>query len=85
MNSEGVPSGQPLLCPGGWCITELGFVLSDKLGFEFGVASEALRFRPIVLFAPVALLLEIGGQLRAALSTNSFRDAVLNAPPSTVF
>jgi hypothetical protein len=55
-------------------------VLGSKLGCEFRVAEEALRFRSIVFFAPITLLLEVRCQLGIALSTNVLRYAMLDAP-----
>ena len=45
----------------GWLLAELGFVLGGELGCELRVANEALRLGTAVFFAPVALLLKVGG------------------------
>ena len=61
-----------------------GFVLLGEPSFEFGVAEEALRVGPVVLLAPVPLLLEVGGDFGTALCADVLGDAVLGAPPASM-
>ena len=49
------------------------------------VALEALGFGQVVLVAPVAFVLEAGGQAGVAASAFALRDSVLDAPPAVVF
>ena len=68
----------------GRLLAELGFVLRGVFVELLRVANETLRIGTVVLFAPVAFLLEVGGDLGVALSTFGFGDAVLVAPPAVV-
>ena len=40
---------------------ELGLVLRNELVFQFRMMDEALRVRTVMLLAPIALLLKLGG------------------------
>ena len=64
----------------GWFLAVLRLVLGGELVDQLGIAEEALRFRPLVLPAPVALLLAVRGDLRVALTADVLRHAVLDAP-----
>ena len=48
------------------------------------MANEALRFRPVVLLAPIALGLELPGYFLAALRTHFLGHTMLAAPPAFV-
>jgi len=65
-------------------LAELGFVLGGEFGFELGVAHEALRIGPVVFFAPVAILLELGRKLAVAAAADFLRHAMFGAPPAGV-
>ncbi len=45
----------------GWLLAVLGFVAGGEGGFQVGMANKALRIGTVVLFAPVAFALELGG------------------------
>jgi hypothetical protein len=62
----------------------LGLVLRRELGLVLGMANEALRVGPIVLFAPISVFLKLGRQLRVALAALPLRHAVLRTPPAGV-
>lgn len=63
-------------------ITVLGYVQGRILLGVFGVTSETLRVRPLVVFAPISLLPHIGRQLRIAHGAFLFGDGVLHTPPA---
>src|SRR5438093_7235487 len=65
-------------------LAELGFVFCGVFLHFLRVANEALRVGTVVLFAPIALLLEIGRDLGVALSAFGFVNTVLVAPPAVV-
>src|SRR5262249_5066611 len=70
----------------GWrgFLAVLDSVEGRVLFFGLWVAEEALRQGPIVLGAPVALLLELGGDLGTAHAALRLGNAVLVAPPTAV-
>src|SRR5205085_719844 len=53
-------------------------------GREFGIADEALRLGPIVLLAPVSLILALLLDVVLAHAAFRLRDAMLLAPPLVV-
>src|SRR5439155_10842386 len=59
-------------------------VLGRELLLQLRVVDEALRVGPVMLLAPVALLLALGSVLGVALAADLLRDAVLVAPPAAV-
>ena len=75
-----------LLILGRWrLLAVLDPVLGRKLLLQFRMVDEALRIGPVVLLAPVALLLAFGGVLGVALAADLFGNAVLVTPPTAVF
>lgn len=61
-------------------LAEFGFILRGELCLQFWVANETLRIRTIVFIAPVAFLLKVGCEFRAALGADVLRDAMFHAP-----
>jgi hypothetical protein len=62
----------------------LGFILCGELSFLLRMANEALGIRSVVLFAPVALDLEVSNKFCVATGAHFFGNAVLVAPPAVV-
>src|SRR5688572_12426187 len=60
----------------------LRLITRGELGLQLRMANKALRIGPLVLLAPIALLLKLGRQFRIAQAALFFRHAVLAAPPA---
>ena len=81
-------TGEFRVCDPSRCCSSrpLSFEFFDPTGFgPFRVALEALGFGQVVLVAPVAFVLETGGQAGVAASAFALRDSVFDAPPAVVF
>jgi hypothetical protein len=63
-------------------VADFGFVELGKLISPRRVANEALGFRAVVFFAPVAFLFERGGGFQTAHATLLFGHTMLDTPPT---
>ncbi len=66
----------------GWLLAVFGFVEFRVFLSPLGIAFKALRFGPVVFFAPISLGLEFGSRLRTTHAAFGFWNAMFGAPPA---